>query len=172
MVVWLAWVPASARWTPQLADICHRQARCIFLSGFCILTPFPLTPFPSNKPQGDIVLTGCETAKTDWDETGDEDVLMPNSGPDYLDALYYAADPSRTPTIHAYDRNVRLRTLPDRPSLTAGRQHSRSTEGYQVVGPEDLSGRDRKKRRNKRSIKEMLERMQRRKAEKAKQPIP
>lgn len=63
---------------------------------------------------------------------------MPNDdGPKFLEDLYYAADTSRSPTIHAYDEDVRQRTYRGRPSLTAGRQHSRSTGGYHVEGPDE-----------------------------------
>jgi hypothetical protein len=34
MGVWLAWISASARWTPRPADICHLQIRCIFCQVF------------------------------------------------------------------------------------------------------------------------------------------
>ncbi len=90
------------------------------------------------KPQGDIVLAGCETAKTAWDRRGGGKKIMPDhNGPNYLKDLYYSADTSRGPTIHAYDENVRHRTYLGRLSLTAGRQHSVSTGGYQMEGPEE-----------------------------------
>ncbi|MDB6003388.1 MAG: hypothetical protein JWR15_375, partial [Prosthecobacter sp.] len=57
-------------------------------------------------------------------------------GPTYVEHMFHDADKARTPTIHAYDEDVWHRTHRGRPSLTLGRQHSRSTEGYQVEGPD------------------------------------
>ncbi len=89
------------------------------------------------KPGGDIVLMGCETGKEAWDETGPVKKRMSDDdGPMFLDALYYAADASRAPTIHAYDVNVRLRTHRQRPCVTAGRQITRSRDGFHEEGPD------------------------------------
>ncbi|WP_395734358.1 hypothetical protein [Prosthecobacter sp.] len=89
------------------------------------------------KPGGDIVLMGCETGKEAWDETGPVKKRMADDdGPLFLDALYYAADARRAPTIHAYDVNVRLRTHSQRPGVTTGRQITRTRNGFQEKGPE------------------------------------
>jgi hypothetical protein len=89
------------------------------------------------RPRGDIVLTGCEVAKQGWDytKTPDNPDLL-TDGQAYVEYLFHDADKTRTPTIHAYDENVRHRTYWGRPSVTTGRQHSRSTEGSHVEGPE------------------------------------
>jgi hypothetical protein len=90
----------------------------------------------SVRPRGDIVLVGCEVAKTDWDYTlphpQGQNRKMMTDGAAYVRDLYVGADSGRTPTIHAYDEKVRHREGRFQHSLTAGREHSYGLDGYKI----------------------------------------
>ncbi|WP_395752533.1 hypothetical protein [Prosthecobacter sp.] len=94
----------------------------------------------SVRPKGHIVLVGCEVAKQEWNnrnpDTNKEGRYLAYDGIKYLSDLYYNADGTRAPTIHAYDENVRYREGHFKHAVTAGREHSYETEGYQVLEPE------------------------------------
>jgi hypothetical protein len=91
----------------------------------------------SIRPKGDIVLTGCETAKQAWNDwnplTNEKGRYLAYDGEKYLHDMFYASNATRSPTIHAYDGFVRHRTDRFKPSLTAGRQHSFSFEGHKIT---------------------------------------
>ncbi len=89
----------------------------------------------SVRPRGHIVLIGCEVAKTDWDYTQPQPEgqtrRMMTDGADYVRDLYIGADSGRTPTIHAYDKHVKLREGRLMHAVTEGEEYSYGLEGAQ-----------------------------------------